>query len=132
MSASARTVLLVDDDPIMLAFLERAVGASYAVVTKADGAAARDWLLAPEASGEGRADLVVADLQMPGLDGFGFTEAVRADPRTERLPILILSGSDKSEDRIRCLRLGADDFVVKPFNPEELMARIDNLFRRLG
>ena len=126
MPASARTVLVVDDDPVMLAFLERAVGAAFAVLTAADGAAA---LATAQAGG---VDLVVADLHMPGLDGFAFTEALRADDRTARLPLLILSGSDRSEDRIRCLRLGADDFVAKPFNPEELMARIDNLFRRLS
>ena len=126
MPASARTVLVVDDDPVMLAFLERAVGAAFAVLTAADGAAA---LATARAGG---VDLVVADLRMPGLDGFAFTEALRADDRTARLPLLILSGSDRSEDRIRCLRLGADDFVAKPFNPEELMARIDNLFRRLS
>lgn len=127
MTASKPTVLLVDDDPVMLAFLERTVGETYAVETRADGQAAWDALQ------EGTsADLIVADLKMPGLDGFAFVEKLRADERTERTPLLILSGSEKSEDRIRCLRLGADDFVVKPFNPEELMARIDNLFRRLG
>ncbi|MEM1270911.1 MAG: response regulator, partial [Bacteroidota bacterium] len=59
-------------------------------------------------------------------------ERLRADDDLRRLPLLILSGSDKSEDRIRILRLGADDFLVKPFNPEELRARVDNLLRRLG
>ena len=111
MPDSSRTVLVVDDDPVMLAFLDRAVGAEYAVVSASDGAAALDRVRA------GGVDLVVADLKMPGLDGFAFTEALRADERTARL---------------RCLRLGADDFVAKPFNPEELMARIANLFRRLG
>ena len=126
MPDSSRTVLVVDDDPVMLAFLDRAVGAEYAVASVSDGAAALDRVRA------GGVDLVVADLKMPGLDGFAFTEALRADERTARLPLLILSGSDTSADRIRCLRLGADDFVAKPFNPEELMARIANLFRRLG
>ncbi|MEM6326112.1 MAG: response regulator [Bacteroidota bacterium] len=124
--ADSRTVLVVDDDPVMLAFLERAIGAEYTVATAPDGAAAL------ERARGGSVDLVVADLMMPRLDGFAFTEALRADERTERLPLLILSGSDTSADRIRCLRLGADDFVAKPFNPEELMARIANLFRRIG
>ena len=121
-----KTVLVVDDDPVMRAFLERSVGTEYAVVTAPDGAAALDRVRT------GGVDLVVADLKMPALDGFAFTEALRADEATQRLPLLVLSGSDKSEDRIRCLRLGADDFVAKPFNPEELMARIANLFRRLS
>ena len=124
--ANSRTVLLVDDDPVMRAFLERTVASEYDVATAPDGAAALDRVR------RGGVDLVVADLQMPELDGFAFTEALRADEQTARLPVLILSGSDKSENRIRCLRLGADDFVAKPFNPEELMARIANLFRRLG
>jgi len=124
--ASTPTVLVVDDDPVMRAFLERTVGAEYAVVAAEDGAAALDRVRA------GGVDLIVADRRMPGLDGFAFTEALRADAATARLPLLILSGSDRSEDRIRCLRLGADDFVAKPFNPEELMARVASLFRRLG
>jgi DNA-binding response OmpR family regulator len=111
----------------MRAFLERLLGDGYTAESRGGGAEARDWLL-----GGGEADLVVADLKMPGLDGFAFTETLRADARTARLPILVLSGSDKSEDRIRALRLGADDFVVKPFNPDELLARIENLLRRLG
>ena len=124
--ADSKTVLVVDDDPVMRAFLERTVEAEYGVESAPDGAAALDRVR------QGGVDLVVADLQMPALDGFAFTEALRADGRTARIPLLILSGSDKSENRIRCLRLGADDFVPKPFNPEELMARIANLFRRLG
>ena len=121
-----QTVLIVDDDPVMRAFLDRSVGAEYTAETAPDGQAAL-------ARGrEGGVDLVVADLRMPEVDGFAFTEALREDERTRRLPLLILSGSDRSEDRVRCLRLGADDFVAKPFNPDELMARIANLFRRLG
>ena len=126
MPSGDETVLVVDDDPVMRAFLDRAVGAEYEVVTAEDGSEALDRVR------EGGIDLVVADLKMPGLDGFAFTEALRSDEATVRLPLLILSGSDKSEDRVRCLRLGADDFVAKPFNPEELMARLANLFRRLG
>ena len=124
--APVKTVLLVDDDPVMRAFLARTVEAEYTAETAPDGAAALDR------ARRGGIDLVVVDLQMPKLDGFAFTEALRADEQTAQIPLLILSGSDKSENRIRCLRLGADDFVAKPFNPEELMARIANLFRRLG
>ncbi|MEM1271219.1 MAG: response regulator transcription factor, partial [Bacteroidota bacterium] len=110
-------LLIIDDDPMMRTFLETMFSADFDIETAPDGAAALSRL--QNADGQPDLHLVIADLSMPAMDGFEFTERLRADDDLRRLPLLILSGSDKSEDRIRILRLGADDFLVKPFNPEE-------------
>ena len=122
-----RTLLVVEDDDMMRLFLEGYLGQSYHVVAKTEGTEALAWLRDGH-----EAALVIADLAMPGMDGFAFIREIRSDATLHRLPVIVLSGSEKSEDRVMCLRLGADDFIVKPFNPEELMARVENLFRRLG
>ena len=123
----SRTIVVVEDDEMMRLFLEEYLGQSYHVVAKTEGTEALAWLRDGQ-----EATLVIADLAMPGMDGFAFIREVRADVTLQRLPVMVLSGSEKSEDRVTCLRLGADDFIVKPFNPEELMARVENLLRRLG
>ena len=127
MTATKKTILVIDDDQMMRLFLEQYVGQEYDVESMENGAEALNRLNKQPA-----VHLVIADLDMPELDGFAFTERLRSDTQFDRLPLIILSGTENSEDRVRCLKLGADDFVAKPFNPEELMARIANLFRRLG
>lgn len=120
-------VLVVDDDEMMRAFLEEYLGARYHTMTRINGQDALDAIR----SGE-RPSVVVLDLHMPVIDGFSFLAEVRNDRSFDSLPIVVLSGTDDSETRVRCLRAGADDFIPKPFNPEELSARIDNLLRRFG
>jgi DNA-binding response OmpR family regulator len=126
MSSTRPRLLLVEDDTTMRLFLERLFADTYAVTSATDGAEGLRRVRA------GKADLVVLDLGIPGLDGFDFIEAVRADTQFDRLPILVLSAREESADRVRCLRLGADDYLVKPFNPDELRARLANLLRRLA
>jgi len=111
----------------MVAFLEEFLSASFDTTTLQSGKEALDQL----ASG-GAFDAVILDLFMPEMTGFEFLDALRGNDALNQLPVLVLSGSDKSEDRIRAFEKGADDFVVKPFNPLELTARLNNLIRRLG
>ena len=75
-------------------------------------------------------DLVVLELQLPGRDGLELIRVIRDDPGLFRLPIIILSGRETESDRLFGLGLGADDFVAKPFNPRELMARVQAVLRR--
>lgn len=77
-------------------------------------------------------DLLVSDVQLPGLSGFKLCELLKGQPRTARLPILLLTVLDKEKDVVAGLRLGADDYLKKPYGPEELAARVDNLLRRAG
>jgi two-component system alkaline phosphatase synthesis response regulator PhoP len=75
-------------------------------------------------------DLVVLELQLPDRDGLEVTRIIRGDPGLFRLPIIILSGRETESDRLFGLGLGADDFVAKPFNPRELIARVQAVLRR--
>ena len=74
--------------------------------------------------------LIIVDLNMPGMSGEEFLKHVRTSGFYFHIPVIILSGEDDSETRIRCLEAGADDFVIKPFNPRELGARSRNLIDR--
>jgi two-component system response regulator MprA len=116
-------VLLVDDDARILRMLERTlVAEGYDVSAVADGGAA---LARVERSVP---DLIVLDVTMPGLDGIAVTRRLRA--KRLPVPILLLTARDALEDRVAGLDAGADDYLVKPFEVEELTARVRALLRR--
>jgi DNA-binding response OmpR family regulator len=123
-SADQRTVLVVDDEPtiteVVARYLQRA---GYRTAIAADGAQAL------AAAGEQRPDLVVLDLMMPKLGGLEVMRRLREHDHA-RVPIILLTAKGEESDRITGLRLGADDYVVKPFSPAELVARIDAVLRR--
>lgn len=123
----SRKIVIVEDDVWMRSFLEQLLAGSYQVEAFSDASTALEHLRTG-----GLTDLVTVDLRLPGMDGLEFVRSLRTEERFGRLPILMVSATDSSSDRIRCLREGADDFLVKPFNPEELLARIENLLRRLS
>jgi len=76
-------------------------------------------------------DLLILDLMLPGLSGHEVCRALRADPKTAAIPIIMVTAKADEGDRISGLELGADDYVTKPFSPNELMARVRALFRRV-
>lgn len=116
-------VLLVDDDPGILLSVRRALEfEGYEVPTAADGVAA---LAAVEREAP---DLVVLDVTMPRLDGLGVCRELRA--RGDRTPVLVLTARHAVADRVAGLDAGADDYLVKPFALEELLARVRALLRR--
>jgi DNA-binding response OmpR family regulator len=115
-------VLLVDDDPTLLSVLSRRVSrAGFDVQTAKSGPAALKRL-----EGSWPAILVV-DLMMPGMDGF---ELCRRVKQLADLPIIVLSAVDASEAKVNALELYAEDYVTKPFDPDELVARIQRVLRR--
>jgi two-component system, OmpR family, response regulator ResD len=119
-----RTVLVVDDEPtiaeIVARYLERA---GYATETAPDG------LEALRLSVERRPDLIVLDLMLPGLGGLEVLRRLReSDPHT---PVILLTAKGEQNDKLVGLRSGADDYVVKPFSPGELVARVDAVLRRV-
>ena len=117
-------VLVVDDDPPLRRMLARTLTAEgYAVTTAADGGAA----LAQIASAS-PPDLVVLDVTMPGLDGLSVCRRLRA--KGVAVPVLMLTARDAVADRVNGLDSGADDYLVKPFAVEELIARLRALTRR--
>jgi two-component system response regulator ResD len=118
-------ILVVDDEPtigeVVCRYLRRA---GY------EARAARDGTRALEMVAERRPDLVVLDLMLPGLDGLEVMRRLRAQDRDRTATIVLTARGDES-DRVTGLRLGADDYVVKPFSPAELMARVDAVLRRV-
>ena len=113
-----RRILLADDNADMRDYVVRLLRASYEIEAVGDGQAA---LRAARAN---RPDLILSDVMMPIMDGFGLVAAVRADPTLRDLPIVLLSARAGEEARVDGLDVGADDYLVKPFSARELMARI--------
>ena len=122
-----KTILVIDDEMSIRMLLENFLSKTYDVVTRNDGQEGLKYLE------EGNMpDLIVADIQMPNLDGYEFLTNVRASGFFKNIPTIMLSGIESSTERVKCLKLGADDYLVKPFNPEELAIRIENLIIRRG
>ncbi len=111
-------VLLVDDNADMRRYVARLLSDVYDVVAVADGQAALETAQAA------LPDLVLSDVMMPRLDGFGLVRALRADERTRTLPIILLSARAGEESTVESLGTGADDYLVKPFSARELLARV--------
>jgi DNA-binding response OmpR family regulator len=121
-----KTILIIDDEDMVRSFLEHYFKKHFNVVSKPDGATALEFLL-----NENEVHAIVADLNMPIMNGLDFIKAVRNQKKLAMLPIIVLSGNEKSVSKITALNLGADDYVVKPFNPEEILARLNSIFRRM-
>ena len=116
-------ILLVDDEERILNFLtSKLKAAGYEVIAAKDGAQALDQVKGQEP------DLMVLDLIMPIMDGFEVLKELR---RFSAMPVIVLSARGADADKIKGLSLGADDYLAKPFNPDELVARIEAVRRRL-
>lgn len=139
-SAAPKSVLVVDDEAtireVIRRYLERD---GFMVREAADGYAALDALA------EALPDLLVLDLMLPGIDGLTLTRQIRtprpsarapadreAQEARHRLPIIMLTARGETSDRVRGLDLGADDYVAKPFSPQELVSRVRAVLRRAG
>jgi len=124
-SAGGERVLIVDDEPDILALCSYHLArAGYRVSTAATG---------PEGLGAARGErpaLIVLDLMLPGMSGFDVLERIRADVATRDIAVLMLTARREEPDRIRGLSLGADDYLTKPFSPQELVLRVGAILRR--
>ena len=117
-----KKILLVDDEPKILQLARDYIeSAGFAVLAASNGRAALD------AFRSGQPDLIVLDLGLPELDGLDVTRAVRKD---SNVPIIMLTARGEESDRLVGLELGADDYIVKPFSPKELVARVRAVLRR--
>lgn len=119
---SARILIVEDEAPMRLALEDCLAAEDYRVLTASDGAAGLNRAIAD------KPDLILLDLMMPRLDGFSVCRELRRLGHT--MPILILTAKGQLEDRVRGLDLGADDYLVKPFSMDELLARVRALLRR--
>ncbi len=122
-----KTILAIDDELSIRMLLENFLSSTYNVVTCNDGQEGLAYLEQGDLP-----DLIVTDIQMPNLDGYEFIKNVRASGFFSNIPVIMLSGIESSNERVKCLKLGADDYMVKPFNPEELAIRIENMITRRG
>jgi DNA-binding response OmpR family regulator len=77
-------------------------------------------------------DIIISDLNTPEVNGLQLIEQVKSSGFFSAIPIMILSGEDSTDTKITCLEAGADDYLIKPFNPRELEARLKNILRRIG
>jgi signal transduction histidine kinase/DNA-binding response OmpR family regulator len=111
-------ILLVDDNADMRSYLRRLLSAHWNVITAADGMEALEILKTS------RPDLVVSDVMMPRLDGFGLLAAIREDKNTDDLPVVMLSARAGEEARLEGINARANDYLVKPFTARELIARV--------
>jgi DNA-binding response OmpR family regulator len=122
---TAQRILVVDDDKeivrLVQAYLEQA---GFQVLTAYDGETALHSLR------RDRPDLVVLDLMLPGRDGWDVTRIVRGDSALAKTPIIMLTARVEDTDKIVGLELGADDYITKPFNPREVVARVRSVLRR--
>ena len=116
--ARRHRILVADDNADMRDYIARLLHANYDVQTVSDGEAA--WRAVQAA----RPDLLLSDVMMPRLDGFGLLSAIRADPVLRDLPVILVSARAGDEARIDGLEASADDYLVKPFSARELLARV--------
>jgi len=113
-----RRVLWADDNADMRDYVQRLLAERYDVIAVPDGRAALT------AAQQNHPDLVLTDIMMPGLDGFGLLRELRADARTRTIPVILLSARAGEESAVEGLDAGADDYLAKPFSAQELLARV--------
>lgn len=124
---AGKRILVVDDEPDVTELLQyklRQDGYQVEVIN--------DPLLIMARAREFSPDLFILDIMMPDLDGIKICRMIRADPRLSAVPIVFLTARGSTEDRIKGLETGADDYVAKPFDAKELVLRIGLIFKRLG
>ena len=120
------SLLLVDDDPEILTLLQaKFKDQPFKIFTAIEGESAMNIVRTE------KPDLIVLDVNLPGLSGLEICRSLKADKNTQNIPIIILSARSEGIDRVLGLEFGADDYVTKPFNPQELILRVNNILKRV-
>jgi len=120
-----KRLLLIDDDPNLILLVKDYLEfRGYEVVTAENGREALD-VLEREIP-----DMIICDVMMPEMDGYSLVKHVREDPRTSWVPVLFLSAKGQRQDRVKGLNTGADVYMVKPFEPEELVAQVESSLKQ--
>ena len=120
-----KTLLVVDDEISIRLLLEHFLGEEYNVVTKENGKTAYDWL-----ENGNHPDLILADLEMPKLDGFELLAKLQGNKQTQSIPCMVVTGKTKTDNYMKSFRLGAMDFLQKPFTPEEIKNRVEIILKK--
>ena len=120
-----KRLLLIDDDPNLILLVKDYLEfRGYDVITAENGREALEIL-----EGE-MPDMIICDVMMPEMDGYSLVEHVRQDPKTSWIPVLFLSAKGQSQDKVKGLSTGADVYMVKPFEPEELVAQVESSLKQ--
>jgi DNA-binding response OmpR family regulator len=114
-----KKILAIDDEKSIRFIIENTFSKDFEVTTMSNGKEALYWMQSGNLP-----DLIICDIEMPVMDGFEFIKKVRSSGFFDDIPLLMLSGKEESKDKIKCFEMGADDYVIKPFNPKEIIARI--------
>jgi CheY-like chemotaxis protein len=114
-----KTILVIDDDVIMRFLLQKMLEKEYNVVTKDDGLDALNWLNSGNIP-----DLILVDMEMPNLNGNAFIRRVRFSTTLRKIPIIIVSGNDNQATIQSFLKLGANDYLLKPFKEDDFWEKI--------
>jgi len=112
-------ILLIDDNHLEIMFLASTLGEDYEVIFAFDGATAL------ESAGRNLPDLILLDVMMPGIDGFEVCRRLKADDRTREIPVIFITGLSEAAAETKGLKMGAVDYISKPFNPAPLRARVN-------
>ena len=120
-----RRLLLIDDDPNLILLVKDYLEfRGYEVITAENGREALEVLE------QETPDMIICDVMMPEMDGYSLVSAIRQDPKTSWIPVLFLSAKGQSQDRVKGLNIGADVYMVKPFEPEELVAQVESSLKQ--
>lgn len=120
-------ILIVEDDNYMQLILKKFLSKAYETKICPNALDALAFMQSGNIP-----DLVITDLNTPNLSGLDLITQMQSSDFFKSIPVIIVSGEDSSDTRVKCLNTGADDFIVKPFNPAELDARIRAVLRRIG
>ncbi len=124
-AGNPKKLLLIDDDPNLILLVKDYLEfRGYDVVTAENG---REALQVLE---QQTPDMIICDVMMPEMDGYSLVSTIRADPKTSWIPVLFLSAKGQSQDRVKGLNIGADVYMVKPFEPEELVAQVESSLKQ--
>jgi DNA-binding response OmpR family regulator len=108
----------------MMALLKNIFNPRFNIFSASNGHEALEWLQMGNIP-----NVIISDLKMPKMNGIEFLKNLRESAFYQNIPLIMLSGEEKSSERINCLQMGANDFVLKPFNPEELIIRVKKLLK---
>ncbi len=124
-TGNQKKLLLIDDDPNLILLVKDYLEfRGYEVVTAENGREALEVLE------KQTPDMIICDVMMPEMDGYSLVSAIRSDSKTSWIPVLFLSAKGQSQDRVKGLNIGADVYMVKPFEPEELVAQVESSLKQ--
>jgi DNA-binding response OmpR family regulator len=125
--STKKTIIIVDDEPMIQLLLNQLFKKEYDVKMFSNGKEALSFMYAGIIP-----DAAIIDLQMPEMNGYELLDHLKASGYFEKMPVFVLSAEVTSSDRIKCLEMGAEDYVTKPFNPKELKIRVERVLKSIA